>query len=245
MTGRALVTGATSSLGAAVLRALDSAGYRSVGTSLDEAGIGGVVEYVAADLSAPGEAARVLDRAMAVLGGLDTVVCIAGAMPVARIEDTTDEQLAAAMSGSFSTFFETARAAVTRMPPGSSIVAVSSVNATLAAPGVAAYASAKGAVEALVRQLALDQAARGIRVNAVAPGLIDSGTIADGGAGYPRGRAVTDDEVAAAIVFLALPGSSGITGAVLPVDAGLSITSPASFLRPDLRQRLTPADRAD
>jgi NAD(P)-dependent dehydrogenase (short-subunit alcohol dehydrogenase family) len=129
------------------------------------------------------------------------------------------------------------------MRRGGAIVALSSVNATLAAPGVAAYAASKGAVEGLVRQLALDQAARGIRVNAVAPGLIDTGQLAGGGEagkGYPRGSAVTADEVAQAVLFLASPSSSGITGVVLPVDAGLGITSPATFLREDLLDRLHP-----
>lgn len=242
---RALVTGANSPLGAEVSRALVAAGYRVAGASLNAAESRDLAVHIRADLSRRDEAQRALDEAIAVLGGLDTLICLAGSMPVARIEDTTPEQLASAMTGSFSTFFEAARAGVLRLGHGSSIVAVSSINATLAAPGVAAYAAAKGAVEALVRQLALDQAARGIRVNAVAPGLIDVDQVEDGGAGYPRGRAVSAGEVASAIVFLASPAASGITGVTLPVDAGLSIASPASFLRADLRERLTPTDQSD
>lgn len=237
---RILVTGAGSALGTATVAALVSQGHAVVGTSLEDAALAGLVEHLAADLSVPSEAERIVAHAAAVLGGLDAVVCIAGAMPVGRIEDTTPEQLAAALGGSFLTFFETARAAVRVLAAGGSIVAVSSVNATLAAPGVAAYASAKGAVEALVRQLSLDQAARGIRVNAVAPGHVELGHIPGGGAGYPRGSAVTPEEVAAAIAFLAGSSSSGITGVVLPVDAGLGVTSPAAFLREDLRRRLRP-----
>lgn len=237
---KTLVTGASSPLGGEVVAVLQAYGHTVVGTSLEDADVEGLAQHITADLTSPGEADRVVDAAATVLGGLDCLVCIAGAMPVARIEDTTDDQLHAALDGSFLTFFASARAAVTRLSPGGSIVAVSSVNATLAAPGVAAYAGAKGAVDALVRQLALDQASRGIRVNAVAPGLIDNGQVADAGAGYPRGTAVTGTEVAEAVAFLAGPSASGITGVVLPVDAGLSITSPAAFLRPDLTRRLAP-----
>lgn len=239
---RTLVTGASSPLGGAVIATLQAQGHTIVGSSLEDVVVEGVVQHVVSDLAAPGEADRVVDTATAVLGGLDCLVCVAGAMPVARIEQTTDAQLQAALTGSYVTFFAAARAAVTRLSRGGSIVAVSSINATLAAPGVAAYAGAKGAVDALVRQLALDQASRGIRVNAVAPGLIDTGQFVDAGSGYPRGEAVTEKEVAEAVAFLAGSAASGITGVVLPVDAGLSITSPAAFLRPDLTRRLAPED---
>lgn len=237
----ALVTGATSSLGRAVTTTLTGVGFAVVETSLDTPPSPGPT-HLTADLSLGSAAEQVVDRATDLVGPLYAVVCIAGRMPVGRIEDATDADLDAAMRGSFATFFNVTRAAVTQMPPGGSIVAVSSVNATLAAPGVAAYAASKGAVDALVRQVALDQASRGIRVNAVAPGLIDDGRVPGAGAGYPRGTAVTTDEVAAAIGFLASPSASGITGVVLPVDAGLSITSPVSFLRQDLAARLRPSN---
>lgn len=236
----ALVTGATSSLGRAVTTTLTAMGFAVVETSLESPSSPGP-RHLAADLSVRSAADDVVARATDLVGPLHAVVCIAGRMPVGRIEDSTDADLDAAMRGSFATFFNVTRAAVTRMPPGGSIVAVSSVNATLAAPGVAAYAASKGAVDALVRQVALDQASRGVRVNAVAPALIDDGRMRDAAAGYPRGTPVTTEEVAAAIGFLASPAASGITGVVLPVDAGLSITSPVSFLRPDLAQRLRPS----
>lgn len=233
----ALVTGATSPLGDVVVSTLRAAGYDVLGTSLEEHPRR---QHVVADLSDPDAARAVVTEAVTRFGTLDAVICLAGAMPIGRLEDATLADFDLALRASLLTFATTTQAALPVLAPGASIVVVTSVNARLAAPGVAAYAAAKGAVEALVRQLALDQARRGVRVNAVAPGLIDNGQVSDAGAGYPRGSAVTAKEVADAILFLASPASSGITGSALPVDAGLSITSPSTFLRDDLRERLDP-----
>ncbi|MEV1147850.1 SDR family oxidoreductase, partial [Micromonospora sp. NPDC049799] len=139
-----------------------------------------------------------------------------------------------ALDATLGTAFAVSRAVLPLLPDGAAIVAVSSVNAFLAAPGVPAYAAAKAGVEGLVRQLALEYGPRGIRVNAVAPGMIGD-TVDDGAAGYPLGRTGTPDEVAAAVHFLAHAGF--VTGVTLPVDGGLSIASPAAFLRADLRAR--------
>jgi meso-butanediol dehydrogenase/(S,S)-butanediol dehydrogenase/diacetyl reductase len=119
---------------------------------------------------------------------------------------------------------------------------VSSVNAVLAAPWLPGYAAAKGGVDALVRQLAVDYGPRGIRVNAVAPGMVSWTTRPDAAAGYPIGRPIRADEVGAAVAFLASTAASGITGVVLPVDGGLSIMSPAVVGREDLRARLAVDD---
>jgi NAD(P)-dependent dehydrogenase (short-subunit alcohol dehydrogenase family) len=91
-------------------------------------------------------------------------------------------------------------------------------------------------VEGLIRQLALDYGPRGIRVNAVSPGMIghhDWPKVADG---YPLGRVGTPSDVAQAVYYLA--SADFVTGVVLAVDGGLSIASPTAFLRPDLRQKL-------
>jgi NAD(P)-dependent dehydrogenase (short-subunit alcohol dehydrogenase family) len=143
--------------------------------------------------------------------------------------------------GKDATGFAVGRAALPLLPTGGAVVAVSSVNAFLAAPGVPAYAAAKAGLEGLVRQLALEYGPRGIRVNAVAPGMIGGDSIADAAAGYPLGRTGTPDEVAEAVLFLA--GAGFVTGAVLPVDGGLSIASPAAFLRADLLKRWATGDR--
>jgi meso-butanediol dehydrogenase/(S,S)-butanediol dehydrogenase/diacetyl reductase len=218
--------------------------------------------------TAPGAEAAVkavLDKA----GRLDVVVLAAAYMPVGPITGTTDTQWQQALSAILGTAFAVCRAALPVMSPGGSIVAISSVNATLAAPGVPAYAAAKAGLEGLVRQLALEYGPQGIRVNAVSPGFIsdetasdatvNAGTASDGivndaaaigsgesiraqasdpAAGYPLGRIGRPAEVAHAVRFLA--EATFVTGVVLPVDGGLSIASPAAFLREDLRSRWLP-----
>jgi NAD(P)-dependent dehydrogenase (short-subunit alcohol dehydrogenase family) len=127
------------------------------------------------------------------------------------------------------------------------VVNVSSVNSFIHAPGLPAYSAAKGGLDALTRQLALEYGPRGIRVNAVNPGLIAVESVADALARdpesarlarecYPLNRIGLPEEVAAAVLFLASSEASFITGVTLPVDGGLGIQSAAALLRPQLRQ---------
>lgn len=230
MTGRGvLVVGSSSPIGQAIGAAFTTGGDTVVGVSLHTP-----ADLIADCATAEGAQAAVqavVDRA----GSLDVVVLAAAVMPVAPITATTDAQWHAALDAVLGTAFAVCRTALPVLPRGGAIVAVSSVNATLAAPGLPAYAAAKAGLEGLVRQLALEYGPRGISVNAVAPGLIDDGGSPAATAGYPLGRTGRPPEVAAAVHFLA--GAGFITGAVLPVDGGLSIASPAAFLREDLRAR--------
>lgn len=217
-----LVVGASSPIGQAIGASFD--GDTVVEVSLPH------------DCSTAQGASSAVDSTLERAGRLDVVVLAAAYMPVAPITETTDEQWRAAIDATLGTAFAVSRAALPHMSRnGGAIVAISSVNATLAAPGVPAYAAAKAGLEGLVRQLALEYGPHGIRVNAVAPGLIGGEHLPDPAAGYPLRRTGTPQEVAQAVHFLA--GAGFITGVVLPVDGGLSIASPAAFLRPDLRAR--------
>jgi NAD(P)-dependent dehydrogenase (short-subunit alcohol dehydrogenase family) len=117
------------------------------------------------------------------------------------------------------------------------VVNVASQAALVSLPQQAAYSASKGAVAALTRSLAIDWAAAGVRVNAVAPGFtvtpmteafFENETFAQAATGrIPLGRLLQAEEIAGAIVFLASPFASAITGVVLPVDGGWTAGEPA------------------
>lgn len=235
MNRRVLLVGATSPIGLAIGRAFAEAGDRVVGVALDAATDPAFAAGLVHDCATPDGAQAAVSEAAGLLDGLDVLVPAAAVMPVAPATETTDAQWRAALDTTLSGAFYLCRAALPRLGDGGAVVAVSSVNAFLAAPGVPAYAAAKAGLEGLVRQLALEYGPRGIRVNAVAPGTIGDLGVPDAAAGYPLGRVGRPEEVAAAVLFLA--GAGFVTGVTLPVDGGLSIASPAAFLRADLRQR--------
>lgn len=238
-----LVIGASSPIGQAIGQRFTAVGDIVVGVSrspviaVDDTDWG-FAESHDLDAATSDGAAAAVAATIAAAGRLDVVVLAAAFMPVAPLTATSDEQWQAALTATMGTAFAVSRAALPHLGADSAIVAITSVNATLAAPGVPAYAAAKSGVEGLVRQLALEYGPQGVRVNAVAPGMIlaehQTGP-ADAAAGYPLGRVGRPAEVAEAVHFLA--GAGFITGVTLPVDGGLSISSPAAFLRADLRDR--------
>jgi NAD(P)-dependent dehydrogenase (short-subunit alcohol dehydrogenase family) len=238
----ALVTGGAQGLGAAIANAFARAG--AVGSVVDlEAGacVAGWTA-LAADVTVEDEVERAVAETVQRYGRLDIVVANAGVVP--PWSDTPnldlaalDSTLAVNVRGVAATMKHGARAMT---ESGGSIVVMASMNAWLAMPAQSAYTASKHAVLGLVRTAALDLGSYGIRVNAIGPGPVATdalrGRLAtrerEGGlsveeamrqaaAGTALGRMVTDGDVAGAALFLASDLSSGITGALVPVDAGV------------------------
>ncbi|HTE60400.1 MAG TPA: glucose 1-dehydrogenase [Solirubrobacteraceae bacterium] len=225
--------------GAAVLIGGHDAG--SVRTAVDELTAAGArADGLHGDLRDERHAEALVDRAVAAFGGLDVLVCSAGIQRYGTVEDTAldtwDEVFGVNVRG----VYLLARHALPalRARGGGAIVTVSSVQATASQTGVAAYTASKGAISALTRAMALDHAADGVRVNAVAPGSVDTPMLrwaadrfSDGGSAdalveswgraHPLGRVATAAEVAAAIAYLASDDAAFVTGAELRVDGGL------------------------
>lgn len=232
--------GCSSPIGRAIGAAFAADGDRVAGVALEPLADPSFVDTAVVDCSSSTGAAAATSFALSRLGRLDVLVLAAAVMPVAPATEQTDEQWRAALDVTLSGAFYACRAALPVLPSGGSIVAVTSVNSFLAAPGLPGYAAAKAGLDGLVRQLALEYGPRGVRVNAVAPGMIGGEHLPRVAEGYPLGRVGRPEEVAAAVRFLASAEAGFITGVCLPVDGGLSIASPAAWLRPDLRARWLP-----
>jgi 3-oxoacyl-[acyl-carrier protein] reductase len=242
-TGCALVTGASRGIGAATARALaadgwavgvnysrDQAGAESVVASIEESG--GRAVALAADVSADAATAELLDTVAQELGPVLVLVNNAGVTADGLSMKLDDEAWNRVIEVNLTAAFRLTRSVLGQMMRErfGRIINVSSVVGLRANPGQANYSAAKAGLIALTRTVAAEVARRGITVNAVAPGLIETELtreITSNGtegllASIPARRPGSPEEVAACIRFLASGEAGYVNGAVLPVDGGMS-----------------------
>jgi 3-oxoacyl-[acyl-carrier protein] reductase len=240
----ALVTGASRGIGRASALALAKSGaqvlvhYASGAREADVVAaeirkLGGRADTVGADLAAPDGAHRLAQQVRAIVGDrLDILVANAGVAKSASIEETTIEDFDRQFAVNVRAPFFLVQQLLPIMHEGSSIVLLSSLAAHAAVGALPAYAATKGAIDTLVKHFASALGARGIRVNAVAPGVVatDMSSFAktDEGRDYTLGlqalkRIAQADDIGGAVAFLASPEARWITGDTLRVDGGSKI----------------------
>ncbi len=230
-----VVTGGGSGIGLATAHRFAAAGARVVVVDRDDAGpvsAAAGAEFRRADVRDAGAMSSIIDATAEQHGRIDAVVNCAGVFVEGAIDDTSDE----AMLGSYEVnalgVLHGMRGAAAHMEAGASIVNVASLAGVVGFPGYVAYGAAKAAVISMTRVAALEYGPRGIRVNCICPGSVDTPMLAQQPSGdveakvvsvaAPLGRIVRPEEVAALAHFLVCEDCATLTGLAIPIDGGVS-----------------------
>ncbi len=240
---KAVVTGGGRGIGRAICLALASRGSAVAIFDRDEEGAketaalieqnGGSAFALAGDVACYSEVEELVNKILDLWGGLDIVVNNAGitrdALLIRMSEEDWDQVLAVNLKGAFNLSRAAARSMMKQR--SGCIINIASIVGLMGNAGQINYAASKGGLIALTKSLAKETAARGIRANAVAPGFIATEMTdkipekirEEMIKSIPLGRMGTPEDVASAVVFLASPAGSYITGQVLVVDGGMRI----------------------
>ena len=239
---RAVVTGASRGIGAAIARTLAAAGadvcigYHS---RTDDANavaaqctaLGAKATICAADIATREGADQLMEHTVKELGGLDIFVGNAGIWPVEEVpaSQMSDDRWNHTMRQNVDSMFFTSRAALNLMNPGGRVVLIASTAGQRGESMHSDYGASKGAMISFVKSIAIEVASRGITVNSVAPGWVDTSMCdipyADGGreriaGGIPVGRVASPEDIAYPTVFLCTDEARHITGEIVNVNGG-------------------------
>ena len=238
----ALVTGASSGIGAAAaLRLADNdylvmaAGRDTVRTEKLTGQRTGLRTWIG-DISTPGSCADLIAACFDVFGRIDLLVNNAGIFHPANAERTTDEIWSSTIAINLSAPFYLSREAVPHLRrTNGAIINIASDWGLVGGKDAVAYCASKGGIVLMTKAMALDHAGDGIRINAICPGDVEtpmlyaegalrgldrSNAVREASVASPTGRVTTADEVAALVVYLASDAAAQITGAAIPIDGG-------------------------
>ncbi len=239
-----VITGGNSGIGLATAKAFGQSGAKVVIFGRNQQKLDEAVSALPQALAIQGDVSNISDldylfkETHSKFGGIDVVVASAGIAGARQVSDVDEKFFDEIVNVNYKGLYFTAQRSLAYLNQGASIIFISSAAAHVGWPGHSVYASTKAAVSHLARGLSADLVSRGIRVNAISPGLVDT-PIFDGiresdpeamkrfAENTPTHKFASPEDIAGAALYLASPQSAYIIGADLVIDGGLSAIFPA------------------